>query len=55
MRGEGGQGSPQEDFKGCREGIVVWSSIHIKAYCPSTLPHQRKISNEGMLGRHALQ
>ena len=49
------QGSTQEDFKVHREGIVVWPKHPHQSLLTSILPHQRKISDEGMLDRHAFQ
>ena len=49
------QGSPQEDVKGCRERYCCMIKHSHQSLLTSTLPHQRKISDEGMLDRHALQ
>ena len=61
--GEGGGGKsttwhprvlPRNSLRDVERVLLYGPNIHIKAYCPSTLPHQRKISDEGMLDRHAL-
>ena len=46
---------PRNSLRDVERVLLYGPNIHIKAYCPSTLPHQRKISDEGMLDRHALQ